>query len=218
MINLHLIRSLINFFPRSFSLQNDGESVTKLEKADILELTVRHLHNLRRQNKLYATASAAYADRFKAGFSHCASEVSQFLNKIDRNANAHLMRHLTECMQRVDVLIPSPPPASQPPPPPPSSHQISPMHRVSNSPPITQYYSKEFSLNPHSTILKSDTSVNNNYLQPNHIAPKQECSTFSSTGSNNNNNNNNLDNRPVINYSNKLPKEEPHSGDVWRPW
>ncbi|XP_008467858.1 enhancer of split mbeta protein-like [Diaphorina citri] len=61
------------------SLQAEGENVSKLEKADILELTVRHLHKLRRQQSLGLTPEAAYADRFKAGFTHCAAEVSQYL-------------------------------------------------------------------------------------------------------------------------------------------
>merc|ERR1711920_134682 len=34
------------------ALQSEGESITKLEKADVLELTVRHLRKLRRQEML----------------------------------------------------------------------------------------------------------------------------------------------------------------------
>merc|ERR1719232_1178858 len=35
-----------------YALQSEGESITKLEKADVLELTVRHLKKLRRQEML----------------------------------------------------------------------------------------------------------------------------------------------------------------------
>ena len=34
------------------ALQQEGESITKLEKADVLELTVRHLRKLKRQRTL----------------------------------------------------------------------------------------------------------------------------------------------------------------------
>merc|ERR1711935_1118432 len=34
-----------------FALQTEGESISKLEKADVLELTVKHLRRLKRQKK-----------------------------------------------------------------------------------------------------------------------------------------------------------------------
>merc|ERR1712071_567566 len=76
----------------SAALASEGENLTKLEKADVLELTVRHLHKLRdRQalglgnNSSNAAAAAAavgtpYADKFRAGYSHCAAEVSRYLS------------------------------------------------------------------------------------------------------------------------------------------
>merc|ERR1712156_742106 len=36
------------------ALQSEGESITKLEKADVLELTVKHLQKLKRQQQLQA--------------------------------------------------------------------------------------------------------------------------------------------------------------------
>ena len=33
------------------ALQAEGESITKLEKADVLELTVKHLQKLKKQNE-----------------------------------------------------------------------------------------------------------------------------------------------------------------------
>ncbi|MCP3663223.1 MAG: helix-loop-helix domain-containing protein, partial [Gammaproteobacteria bacterium] len=35
-----------------YALQTEGESISKLEKADVLELTVRHLRKLKRQQML----------------------------------------------------------------------------------------------------------------------------------------------------------------------
>ncbi len=62
-----------------YALQSEGESITKLEKADVLELTVRHLRKLKKQNALGLTPQATYAGRFKAGYAHCAQEVSRFM-------------------------------------------------------------------------------------------------------------------------------------------
>lgn len=97
------------------ALQAEGENVSKLEKADILELTVRHLHKLRRQHALGLTPEAAYADRFRAGFTHCAAEVSQYLATsmqtpqngaepvIDPSSGVKLLQHLGSCIRRIDA-------------------------------------------------------------------------------------------------------------------
>ncbi|CAO1312891.1 unnamed protein product [Diamesa tonsa] len=89
------------------ALQNtDGEeNITKLEKADILELTVRHFHNLKRQNKFYVKPEQNYADRFRDGFSQCAKEVTKFLYNANQNrAGEHIIVHLNDCIRRLDGL------------------------------------------------------------------------------------------------------------------
>lgn len=94
------------------ALQSEGENVSKLEKADILELTVRHLHTLKRQNRLVASPENSYADRFKAGFAHCAQEVSHFLttpspvaaDPVDPMAGAKLLQHLGSCIRQLEVI------------------------------------------------------------------------------------------------------------------
>merc|ERR1711899_57505 len=60
------------------ALQHEGESITKLEKADVLELTVRHLRKLKRQQML-ALNPGLDLDRFHAGYTACATEVSKCL-------------------------------------------------------------------------------------------------------------------------------------------
>lgn len=77
--------------------------MAKLEKADILELTVRHLHNLRRQNQLATRPEHSYADRFRAGFRHCAVEVTTFLNGLDAPTKSHLSSHLSGCIRRLET-------------------------------------------------------------------------------------------------------------------
>lgn len=78
------------------ALQSEGENVAKLEKADILELTVRHLHKLRRQRRLSLNPTVD-SDRFRAGFTHAANEVSRCLASIpgvDVRLGTQLMTHL----------------------------------------------------------------------------------------------------------------------------
>lgn len=84
-----------------FHLQ-EGENVAKLEKADILELTVRHLHQLRRTNTLGTRNESSYAEKFKAGFRHCAAEISTCLGVVDQSTQAQILNHLNSCMTKID--------------------------------------------------------------------------------------------------------------------
>jgi hairy-and-enhancer-of-split protein len=78
-----------------FAMQTEGESISKLEKADVLELTVRHLQKLKRQQML-AHNPALDLDRFHAGYTACATEVSKCLAStgVDITVGSRLMSHL----------------------------------------------------------------------------------------------------------------------------
>ncbi|KAL5277254.1 hypothetical protein ACFFRR_002465 [Megaselia abdita] len=86
------------------ALQSEGENVCKLEKADILELTVKHLHKLRETNTLFIgsqhhppannTTPQVHVGKFWEGFNLCAGEVSQFLTKYDRKISQNLFRYI----------------------------------------------------------------------------------------------------------------------------
>ena len=94
------------------TLQAEGESITKLEKADVLELTVKHLRKLKRKNALGLTPQATYAGRFRAGYSHCAQEVSKFMThqnptSVDSATSARLLSHLANCLHTLDAMPPS---------------------------------------------------------------------------------------------------------------
>lgn len=95
------------------ALQAEGENVAKLEKADILELTVRHLHTLRAARRLTLTPENSYADRFREGFTQCAQEVSTFMQTtpvaaaIHPAAGAQLIRHLGGCLRRLEGTSPA---------------------------------------------------------------------------------------------------------------
>ncbi|XP_059476415.1 enhancer of split mgamma protein-like [Neocloeon triangulifer] len=97
------------------ALQTEGENVSKLEKADILELTVRHLQRLRRQQR----RPSSFADRFRAGFSHCASEVSRCLSDadtVDPQLGQRLLAHLGQRLEQLESTSgrPETPPLSPP--------------------------------------------------------------------------------------------------------
>lgn len=103
------------------ALAGDGDNVAKLEKADILELTVRHLHKLQRQQRLSANP-VIDADRFRAGYTHCANEVSRCLATtpgVDVALGTKLMTHLGHKLNSMDKTGPltihvTPPPQNSP--------------------------------------------------------------------------------------------------------
>lgn len=91
------------------ALQAEGESVSRLEKADVLELTVRHLHKLRRSQQL---SESSAGERFRAGFVHCANEVSKYITSmtnpnsgpapVDISVSNRVVGHLEQCIRHLE--------------------------------------------------------------------------------------------------------------------
>ena len=80
------------------ALQAEGENVSKLEKADILELTVRHLHKLNQAKRLTLRNPLEELQRFQAGYSSCAQEAATFLLStpgVDVRLSQRLLGHLS---------------------------------------------------------------------------------------------------------------------------
>ena len=94
-----------------FALQTEGEgdNLSKLEKADVLELTVRHLQKLKRQQML-ALNPALDLDRFHAGYTTCATEVSKCLAStgVDITVGSRLMSHLGHKLHTIESTRISP--------------------------------------------------------------------------------------------------------------
>ena len=91
------------------AVQAEGESITKLEKADVLELTLKHLQKLKRQQMLQ-TNSALDMDRYRAGYTACASEVGRFMSTVpgvNINLGTQLMSHLGERVNLIEQTVPS---------------------------------------------------------------------------------------------------------------
>merc|ERR1712025_563436 len=92
-----------------FAMQSEGESISKLEKADVLELTVKHLRKLKRQQML-ALNPALDMDRFHAGYTTCATEVSRTLAStgVDISIGSRLMSHLGHKLNTIEASHLSP--------------------------------------------------------------------------------------------------------------
>ena len=79
------------------ALHTEGESITKLEKADVLELTVRHLQKLKSKDQLQIKPLNNDFEKFREGYTKCASEVSRCLATVpgvDVTLGTKLMTHL----------------------------------------------------------------------------------------------------------------------------
>ncbi|XP_045774904.1 class E basic helix-loop-helix protein 40-like [Maniola jurtina] len=79
------------------ALEIDDDNLSKLEKADILELTVNHLTKLHRPKDPLLEAK-----KFQAGFGQCAAEACRFImsvpdldSKVSQNLVGHLSRLIT---------------------------------------------------------------------------------------------------------------------------
>lgn len=104
-------------------LTQEGEHITRLEKADILELTVEHMKKLRAQKQLRLGGSAAsiqdskitIAESFRAGYVHAANEVSKTLATVPGvsvDLGTQLMSHLGHRLNYLQVVVPTVPATS----------------------------------------------------------------------------------------------------------
>ncbi|XP_034180275.2 enhancer of split mbeta protein [Osmia lignaria lignaria] len=85
------------------ALETEGEDISKLEKADILELTVRHLQRLQgsQSSGTIATNDEVSAEsRWLSGFGHCAAEAYRFLSALPGEGAERLARHLAAGLQK----------------------------------------------------------------------------------------------------------------------
>lgn len=85
------------------SMRKDSSQYSKLEKADILEMTVKHLRNLQRNQIASAMASdPTVVTKFRAGFHECANEVIRYLGTVQNvgsDVKSRLVSHLSTCLQ-----------------------------------------------------------------------------------------------------------------------
>uniref|UniRef100_A0A4X1WAH4 Hes family bHLH transcription factor 4 n=1 Tax=Sus scrofa TaxID=9823 RepID=A0A4X1WAH4_PIG len=84
------------------ALRKESSRHSKLEKADILEMTVRHLQSLRRVQVTAAlSADPAVLGKYRAGFNECLAEVNRFLvgcEGVPADVRSRLLGHLAACL------------------------------------------------------------------------------------------------------------------------
>ncbi|CAL7950376.1 unnamed protein product [Xylocopa violacea] len=92
------------------AMKKDPTRHSKLEKADILEMTVKHLQAVQRQQLSTAVATdPAVLTKFRSGFSECATEVSRYvshLENVDPVVKQRLVSHLNNCVSNLQQMAP----------------------------------------------------------------------------------------------------------------
>ncbi|XP_053842199.1 transcription factor HES-1 [Vidua macroura] len=105
------------------ALKKDSSRHSKLEKADILEMTVKHLRSLQRAQMTAALSTdPTVLGKYRAGFTECMNEVTRFLSTcegVNTEVRTRLLGHLASCVTQINTMnYPAPPP---PPPLPPAA-------------------------------------------------------------------------------------------------
>ncbi|ESO91383.1 hypothetical protein LOTGIDRAFT_209713 [Lottia gigantea] len=89
------------------AMKKDSSQFSKLEKADILELTLKHLRALQRQ-QIQATSvpDPSVMTKYRAGFNECANEVMRYMGAggVSDDIRSRLVGHLANCMQTVNSI------------------------------------------------------------------------------------------------------------------
>ncbi|KAM4605097.1 transcription factor HES-1-B-like [Polymixia lowei] len=90
------------------ALKKDSSRHSKLEKADILEMTVKHLRNLQRVQMTAAVNSdPSILGKYRAGFSECVEEVTRFLSTcegVNTDVRTRLLGHLAACVSQINAV------------------------------------------------------------------------------------------------------------------
>ncbi|KAM9796009.1 hairy-related 6 [Syngnathus typhle] len=90
------------------ALKKDSSRHSKLEKADILEMTVKHLRNLQRaQMTAVLNTDPTVLGKYRAGFSECMNEVTRFLSTcegVNTEVRTRLLGHLASCMTQINAM------------------------------------------------------------------------------------------------------------------
>lgn len=96
---------MVNFFIYFQSAQH-----SKLEKADILEMTVKHLQQIQRRQLILAVSlDRSILEKFRTGFTECASEVRNFIGQMDDlepGLKQRLSSHLETSVQKIQRTTP----------------------------------------------------------------------------------------------------------------
>ncbi|NP_001158466.1 hairy and enhancer of split 1 [Saccoglossus kowalevskii] len=87
------------------AMKKDSSRHSKLEKADILEMTVKYLQNVQRQQMGAAlNQDPTVLSKYRAGFNECFGEVQRYLTSVEgvgTDTRSRLLGHLANCCQNM---------------------------------------------------------------------------------------------------------------------
>ncbi|XP_023301767.2 protein deadpan isoform X1 [Lucilia cuprina] len=90
------------------AMKKDPARHTKLEKADILEMTVKHLQSVQRQQlNMALQTDPTVIHKFKTGFMECADEVNRYVSQLDGvedGVRQRLNSHLNNCATSLEQI------------------------------------------------------------------------------------------------------------------
>lgn len=90
------------------AMNKDTTQYSKLEKADILEMTVKHLKMVQRQQMTAAMASDPNViSKYRAGFNECAAEIARYLDTVNGgnpDLKARVLNYLGNSMMQFPVI------------------------------------------------------------------------------------------------------------------
>ncbi|XP_037952706.1 protein deadpan-like [Teleopsis dalmanni] len=90
------------------AMKKDPARHTKLEKADILEMTVKHLQSVQRQQlNMAIQTDPTVIHKFKTGFVECAEEVNRYISQLDGvdvGVRQRLSNHLNSCATGLEQI------------------------------------------------------------------------------------------------------------------
>ncbi|KAH9513447.1 hypothetical protein Btru_033054 [Bulinus truncatus] len=107
------------------AMKKDNSQYSKLEKADILELTVKHLKNVQRYQGNNTVPMPEALSKYRAGFNECANEVMRYLGEsqgVNEEARSRILSHLASILTPLNNLplqqghshiLPAPAPPAQ---------------------------------------------------------------------------------------------------------
>ncbi|XP_041377745.1 transcription factor HES-1-like [Gigantopelta aegis] len=88
------------------AMKKDNAQYSKLEKADILELTVKHLRHVQRHQMAAAMATSPdVITKYRAGFNECANEIMRYLTSVqgvNDDVRTRVLGHLAGCLQAIN--------------------------------------------------------------------------------------------------------------------
>ncbi|XP_022910726.1 protein hairy-like [Onthophagus taurus] len=178
--------------------KRDPARHSKLEKADILEMTVRYLQDNKSKEQSISPDTLS-AGHFKAGFTVCANAVSKFPG-LEPSAKRTLLHHISNCWNQQPVVLPS-------------------TNEIQQNPRILLPNNTSIQIVPNSNgdifLLPATQSTQNlPLLVP---IPQRTASTCSSASSSRSESPQEIEDSPKP-LALVIRREEDHKKEVWRPF